>query len=88
MSWSAYLIGTPDKVVDALEKQSENLSGQSKEEYDAALPHLVSLVKANSNVNGGPVIQIQASGSAYLQNGETQNSTCNVSIQQLHGALL
>jgi hypothetical protein len=88
MSWSAYFVGTPEKIEEALNKQSGNLSGQSKQEYDDALPHLVALIKSNSDGKGGPLVQIQAAGSAYFLNGEMQNSTCNVNIQQLHGALV
>lgn len=50
MSWSIYAKGTPEEVVRRLEEHSNTISGQSKEEYDAAMPHLIALV--NENIGG------------------------------------
>jgi hypothetical protein len=47
MSWNVDKTGTPEEVVKALEEQSNTLTDQSKEEYDAVLPHLVALIKEN-----------------------------------------
>ena len=47
MSWSVNKTGTPDEVVAYLKEQSNILYGQSKEEYDAALPHLIAIVEQN-----------------------------------------
>ena len=48
MSWSVITKGTAEEVVKHLEDQSNMLDGQSKEEFDAALPHLIALVKENT----------------------------------------
>lgn len=83
MSWSAYYIGTPDNLSEALKKQSDNLSGNSKEEFDAALPHIAALIQQNKGKDKPPVLHLQASGSAY--DGQ---SSCIVQITSLMGALV
>ena len=45
MSWSVTFIGLRDNVVRALEENSNKLDGQSKVEYDAAVPHFIGLVR-------------------------------------------
>jgi hypothetical protein len=47
MSWSVTTSGTAEEVVKYLEDQSQILTDQNKEEFDAALPHIVALVKEN-----------------------------------------
>jgi hypothetical protein len=64
MSWNIAYIGTPEKITEALDKNSENLTGQSKEEYDRALPHLKVLVNENYNATGAPIMKVEASGHA------------------------
>src|SRR6478752_5471343 len=51
MSWSVYFIGTPAAIVTALHKESNRLTGDSKEEFDKAKPHLIALVESNFNTN-------------------------------------
>lgn len=88
MSWSISLIGNPQKVIDALNEQSEKLTGQSKLEYDAALPSLRSLVAENF-APVQPVIKITANGHGY-ENGQADKSTrnCSVSIETVYGLLV
>lgn len=83
MSWSVNYLGTPDKITAALEKQSTTLSGPTKTEFDAALPHLVGLVAQNANAATAPVLKLDASGSSY-----SGYSSCSVSLQTLGGTLL
>lgn len=88
MSWSINLIGNPDNIVKALEAQSPKLTGNSKTEYDAALPHLVGLVQQNFNKSAPPIIKLSANGHGYSVNDEAQYNNCNVSIESLGGMLV
>lgn len=83
MSWSAYYIGTPDKIVEALNKQSESLTGNCKTEFDAALPHITALIGQNQGKDTPPVLNLAASGSAY-----DGYSSCAVKIENLGSALV
>lgn len=77
MSWSTNITGNPDKITEALDKQSQELTGQSKAEFDAALPHLKGLLALNYHENGAsPVIEFSANG-----HGHDGYSNCNVSIK-------
>lgn len=78
MSWSIYKSGTVEEVVTALEEQSNNLSDQSKEEYDAALPHLIALVKENVGVK----INLSANGHGSKKaDGTWNDKNCQVDIK-------
>lgn len=83
MSWSANYIGNPLNIVEALKKQSESISGKSKEELDAALPHIADLLKQNYNKNAEPVLRLSASG-----HGHDGYNTCSVNIENLGGLLV
>lgn len=90
MSWSVSFIGTPENISQRLTDNSEKLNGVSKEEYDAALPHLVALVGLNFNKTYPMAIQITANGHAYGNAGDetTGYSNCNVTITALTGELV
>lgn len=62
MSWSIQLIGNPENICAALDAESERLTGQSKDEFDAALPHLKALVGQNVSETQLPVLNLTASG--------------------------
>jgi hypothetical protein len=80
MSWSIYTKGTPEEVVEALEKQSQSLSDVSKEEYDSALPHLIALVKENI----GGSINLSAYGHGVKNtDGTFQDKNCQVDIKRM-----
>jgi hypothetical protein len=85
MSWAICIIGKPENVVAALEAQSERLSGDSKAEYDEALPHMVALVKQNQN-NG--LVRISGNGHAYLNHEKVKVGSCVVNVETLFGALV
>jgi predicted ATPase len=76
MSWSINFIGSPENVSKALELNSANLTGQSKSEYDAALPHLKALVEQNVNNNYPITVRIDANG----HGDTTGNNSVNVNI--------
>lgn len=80
MSWSFYAIGTVEKLSEALEKESERLTGFSKEEFDAAKPHLVGLLSQNVNVGA---VQLEASGHASKKDGKIDYANCSVNIKTL-----
>jgi len=88
MSWSVILIGNPDNIVKALQQNSEKLNGTSKDEFDAALPHLIGLVKENSNKTQQPVLKLSASGHGYLRDSEFDYKTCQVLIEDIGGLIV
>jgi hypothetical protein len=91
MSWSVSLIGQPDKLVEALEAESARLTGQCKEEFDAAKPHIAGLVNQNYQRAEGvaaPVLQLEAHGSGYKSNGVEQYRSAAVTLKPLIGRLV
>lgn len=66
MSWSITVSGTPQGVVTAIENESNNLSGQSKEEYDSTMPILISMIKDCRNEK----ILLNASGHGFRNDNE------------------
>lgn len=74
MSWIINVTGKPKDVVIKLEDHSNLINGQSKIEFDAALPHIVGLVNENF---GTEIITISASG-----HGDSDNTYrhCSVNI--------
>ena len=87
MSWSICFIGKPEKVAEALEKESEKMTGESKVEYDSALPHFTALVKENFG-NDLQLLKITASGHGYKNNNEPVNRQCQVNIESVYGTLV
>lgn len=83
MSWSIAYIGTPKKISEALQNHSTKLEGNSKIEFDAALPHLQALVQLNQNTAQDPIFKLTAAGHAY-----TGYSSCNVNIEPLPATLV
>lgn len=83
MSWSITFIGKPENVAIALEKESEKLNGQSKIEFDSALPHLIALVKENFGTYV-PVIRLTANGHGV---GEVSRN-CQVNLEFLGGSIV
>ena len=81
MSWTAQYVGKPEKVVEALEAQSAKMSGESKVEFDDALPHLIGLV--NQNFNYGFLVKLVASG--HGQTGEKPVRQLTVSLELIYG---
>jgi hypothetical protein len=84
MSWSIQFIGKPEKVIEALQKQSETMNGESKVEYDSALPHLVGLVKENFGYDY--LVNLTASG--HGQSGEKPNRQLTAKVELIYGVLV
>lgn len=80
MSWSISAVGKPEELVEALDMKSIQLAGQSKIEYDNALPHLKALVQQNFGTGGN--IQLSAHGSGLEFDRQQLNRSCSVSIKQ------
>jgi len=78
MSWSIQLIGKTENLIKALEEKSKSLegAGPSKVDFDAALPHLIGLVKQNYAQDGDPALMIEANG-----HGHDNYRQCTVSIK-------
>jgi hypothetical protein len=84
MSWSISVIGKPEAVKRALARQSETLTGQSKEEFDAVKPALDTIL--DQNVENG-LIQLNANGHASFSDGKKTFSNCSVEVKALAGQL-
>lgn len=82
MSWSVSTSGTPDEVVKGLEEYTSSLgAGQSGEEYEAARPHIIALVRQNYTVEGEqPKIVVNAFGSGSTVGGKETKRSCTVHI--------
>lgn len=90
MSWSVSAVGEPEAVVRHLERYMADQSpNQSKEEYDAAKPHLVALLRQNfatekaSEWAKGQLVSIDASGSGTKVNGEDVQRNCSVTLRTI-----
>lgn len=85
MSWSVNFIGTPEKISEALDKESQRLSEQnpdSKAEFDEVLPHMKALVGYNTGLYGP--IQLTANGHTYpisTPEGLKRNATFNIELK-------
>ncbi len=89
MSWSVSFIGKPEKVIEALEANSTKLNGQSKEEFDNALPHLIGLLKLNFGPGYYSTVKLEASGHATKsEDPQYSYSTLNVKMEPLAGLLV
>lgn len=87
MSWSIELIGKPENVAAALERQSEKMDCQSKVEYDASLPHFVALVKETFGDNA-PLLKFSATGHGYAVNGEQKQRQCQCHIELFYATIV
>jgi hypothetical protein len=86
MSWSIMFVGSAAGIVAALNKESERLTGDSKKEFDAALPNLVYLVQSNylnDEQAQQQALRLNANGHAYSENGVPKYGSCNVHLEQL-----
>lgn len=86
MSWSIGFSGKASKVAEALKDYSNKLSGQSKEEYDKALPNMVALVEQNFNQKDQeePLIKLMASGHGSFQNDEQVQGQLQCTIEKIY----
>ena len=87
MSWSLTLIGKPENVVAALEARSAKMEGQTKIEFDSALPHMAALVKENFGTDN-PVVKLVANGYGYANGGEQVQRNLAISIERIYAELV
>lgn len=79
MSFGVSFVGKPEAIKRKLEEHSGQLSGQSKEEFDAVRPALETVL--DQNVGNG-VVLLNANGHASFVNGQKTygNCTCEVRV--------
>jgi hypothetical protein len=92
MGWNISLIGKPEKVAQAL-RDLQRMTGDSKTEFDEALPHLLGLVNLNYRNEEGArmgalTIHLDASGHGFKRDGRGVHSNCNVQLKQLPATLV
>jgi len=85
MSWSMYVVGTPLAIQQAISRESARLTGMSKQEFDAARPHLDALVGLNfDNASQQKrLLTFQAGGHGVSSNGVMQVSNLQVELKPL-----
>jgi len=83
MSWSINVIGKSQAIVSKLEALSESMSGDSKVEYDAALPHIIGIVEQNWSMDYPCVLNVIANG-----HGTTNARSLNVEVKRLTSELV
>lgn len=80
MSFLVSFIGKPDAIKRKLAEHSTQLSGQSKEEFDAVVPALETVL--DQNVGNG-VVQLHANGHATFVDGKKTYGSCSVDVKTL-----
>jgi isoaspartyl peptidase/L-asparaginase-like protein (Ntn-hydrolase superfamily) len=89
MSFSVTYIGKPDAIKRALAKESERLTEQSKEEFDAVRPAIEAVLDQNVGQTG--VLKVEANGHAsFTGTGDERVKTfgnCTVKIEPIYGVL-
>lgn len=90
MSWSINIIGHPSNIDAKLAEQSNIFEGLSKEEFDAAQPHISALVRQNWNPTETvqPLINLIASGHGYSVNGEHKQRYLSVEIKPMYTTIV
>lgn len=88
MSWSISLMGKPEKVVEALKAHSEKLNGQSKVEYDDALPNMLGIVQQNFG-HETQLISVVANGHGSVNGeGKQLNRQVQMEIKAVYALLV
>ncbi len=82
MSWAVNFIGKPEKVAEALEKRSDSFSGNNRVGYDLAKPHLIALVKQNTDADS--ILRVVACGEWFDQvDGRPGFRICSASVESV-----
>lgn len=89
MSWSAYIIGKPEKVIENLES-GLGFTGESLKEFEEARPHIIGLIKQNFETAEAPkvFIKLEASGHGTSCNGEPKSRSCTVNVTPVYNILV
>ena len=80
MSFSVSFVGKPEAIKLKLVEESERLTSQSKEEFDAVKPALEIILDQQVGDN---VVSLNAYGHASFSNGIKTFGACSVDIKQL-----
>ena len=87
MSWSVSAAGTRAEIAAELDRYGAQLTGQSKIEFDGAVPHLKALVEQNFHKDGDPKLQLSAYGSGWAatsaEGTEQVSRDCGVTLKRL-----
>lgn len=84
MSFSVSIVGKPEAIKRALANESERLTGQSKEEFDAVKPAIETILDQNMNLGGDPsVFRVDANGHANFSGGVKQYGNCSVKVERI-----
>lgn len=88
MSWSVSIVGSTAKVADSLTATSGRLEGQSKVEFDSALPFLVGIVGENFESGREATVKLVANGHGYAADGEQKQRYLAVSLERYYGDIV
>jgi len=80
MSWSTSFVGKTDGIKAAMERYANTLTGNSREEFEAAKPHLVGLLDQNTSVS---VLHLDANGHAYTNQEGQRIAQCSVKLSTI-----
>jgi len=83
MSWSISLIGTAEGIAKEIDAHVQTLTGDSKEEFMEARPHLQGIVRLA--VGPQQVLKLAASGHASKSNGVKTYGQISVALDQFYG---
>ena len=85
MSFSISVIGTTEAIKRALAAESERLTDQSKEEFDAVKPAIETVL--DQNVGDPAVFQVEANGHANFKDVDgvrtKQYGSCAVNVRRI-----
>lgn len=88
MSWSITYVGKAENIVKALNDYSGKVAGQTKLEFDDALPHLVGILNQNFSEGGAELLSLTASGSGWAADGKQVSRNLQVKLERLYGVVV
>lgn len=92
MSWSISLIGKPANIIAALDGAADQFTGQSRLEFEAALPALKALAAENfADEDHGfvlPTLRLDASGSGSAVEGAQLHRSLIVKLEPFYARLV
>lgn len=86
MSWSVNFIGSIDNIKAAVEAESQRLTGQSKQEFDEAKPHIIGLL--DQNVTQTPMYNLSANGHGTWNGKEYVNKYLGLKLETVHAKIV
>lgn len=80
MSFYTSLLGRPESLKTKLREYSNNLTPPSKDEFDAVLPAIETIIDQNV---GNVALRVTATGHAQFADGKKVQGNCNVTVENL-----